>query len=93
MRFCVFLAEEKLLTDRECMQVLRTISRRTPPLGKLLLRARLLTMAQLGELLQDQVQSDLPLGQLSRMIENDLLQRIGVADLRPDMVPVGDILT
>jgi ion channel-forming bestrophin family protein len=36
--------------------------------------------------------NDLPLAQLSRMIENDLRQRMGQADLRPDIRPEKGIL-
>ncbi len=36
--------------------------------------------------------NDLPLSQISRMIENDLRQRLGEQDLRPDVQPEGGIL-
>lgn len=36
--------------------------------------------------------NDLPLWQISRMIENDLRQRLGHTDLREDILPVGDLL-
>lgn len=37
--------------------------------------------------------NDLPLNQMSRLIENDLRQRLGDADLRADVRPVDGILT
>ena len=36
--------------------------------------------------------NDLPLAQLSRMIENDLRSRLGESDLRPDLQPRGGML-
>ncbi len=36
--------------------------------------------------------NDLPLAQISRMIENDLRQRLGETDLRPDVQSVGGVL-
>ena len=36
--------------------------------------------------------NDLPLSQLSRMIENDLRVRLGETDLKPDIKPIRGIL-
>jgi putative membrane protein len=36
--------------------------------------------------------NDLPLAQISRMIENDLRQRIGDTDLRPELTPIRGVL-
>jgi hypothetical protein len=65
MRFCIFLFEEGLLSADACLLVLRTQSRRTPPLGRLIIKHRFLSMGQLTVLLGKQLESGAPLGQLA----------------------------
>lgn len=65
MRFCIFLHEEGLLSDRDCVRAMRAVCDRTPPLGRLAIRNRLLTVGQLRELLGMQASSHRPLGRLA----------------------------
>lgn len=65
MRFCLFLHEQGLIGDRDCVRALREISDRTPPLGRLAIRSKLLTVAQLRDLLGKQTAGGGPIGHLA----------------------------
>lgn len=65
MRFCLFLAEEGLLTDRQALVTLSTVVRETPPLGRLALRERWMTVSQLRRLLSRQAEDHRPFGTLA----------------------------
>lgn len=79
MRFCIYLHEEGLLNERDCLRAIRTVCDRTPPLGRLAIRNRLLSVGQLRELLQRQTEVRKPMGRLA--VEVGYLTEIQVQDL------------
>ncbi|MEQ1504698.1 MAG: hypothetical protein ABMB14_20830 [Myxococcota bacterium] len=79
MRFCIFLYEEGLITDQQCLEVLRSICRRTPPLGRLVIKEKLLSVQQLRMLLAKQMETSGPLGKLA--VECGLLTEAQVNQL------------
>lgn len=65
------------------------------PLADVIIAYAFLGLDAVGSQLENPFETDpndLPLSQLSRMIENDLRSRIGDTDLRPDLAPVRGIL-
>ena len=87
MRFCVHLTHRGLLTSTQCVQVLSTLCERTPPLGKLAIQEKVLTVAQVAELLRAQ-DSPMPFGQLAvhvnAMTEE---QRTGLVERQFQLTP------
>ena len=65
MRFCIYLHEEGLLTERDCLRAIRTVCDRTPPLGRLAVKEGFLTVGQLRELLDRQAELRRPIGRLA----------------------------
>lgn len=75
----MFLYDEGYLDATSCIEVLRLQSRRTPPLGRLVVKEKLLGMAQLSQLLRRQLESGMPLGQLAvseGLLSEPQLQRL-----------------
>jgi hypothetical protein len=93
MRFCLYLAHEGLLTERQALQVLSTIVSETPPLGRLVVKDRMMTIAQLRQLLSRQVEVHKPLGMLAvaeGYLTDDQLNRLlrRQQDLTPKSIDV-----
>lgn len=65
MRFCLFLVDEGAITEAQCVHVLRLVCQRTPPLGRLIVKTKILTMAQLRSLIERQSQQGGALGHLA----------------------------
>jgi len=66
MRFTVFLTQRGWLTATQCVQVLSVICERTPPIGKLAIRERFLSLQQVAALLHNVPDRTVPLGKLAQ---------------------------
>ena len=62
MRFCIYLVDEGVISEQECVEVMRRICQRTPPLGRLILKMKLLNFSQLRGLVDKQMKVGGPLG-------------------------------
>jgi hypothetical protein len=65
MRFCLYLYEERLLTQDEFVQAIKALNDRTPPIGRLAVRTGVLKLADLRILLARQAEAPLPLARLA----------------------------
>lgn len=65
MRFVLYLVDEGHLAPAEALSVLQAMCRRTPPLGSLVIKSRLLSISVLRELLEVQRRDKQPLGMIA----------------------------